>query len=131
MIIIGLLITLYFAHLNAMDKSESDEQLLQRHKELKEEREARKQSDQSFQQKQDSCRYSWPTYTEEEYQKRLAELEVRFAQVERERAKAKAITKEELRAKLKREEEELNARRKQEEERVQALLNESVADISK
>lgn len=121
----------------------SDLEKLRRNQELKEEREARKQSGQELQPKQVRFEYFESTYTEQpytepDYQKRLAELEARIAEFEKEReiskqqaAAMKNMRKEELRAKLKREEEELRQRREKEEQLVQELLSKSIDNAPK
>lgn len=121
------------ANLNGMHLS--DHEKLIQNQEEKDEREAIRQSDQKLQ------AYPWPVRTQEQdkaYSIRLAELEARLTQFEKEReikkqqaAAMQKMTKEELRAKLKREEEELRARREEDEARVQELLNISICDASK
>src|SRR5437868_13168991 len=96
------------AYLNGMDADKEEQ--LRKYQELKVEREARKQSGQELQPKQDNSErslpaYTLPPYSEEEYQKRLIELETKFEKA-REIGKQHAMatqkmTKEELRAKLK------------------------------
>jgi DNA-binding protein Fis len=124
--------TLMAATLNGMHLSE---ELIQIHQEEKYERATIRQSDQKLQ------AYPQPAWTHEEdkaYSIRLAELEERLTQFEKEWENRQAtsssthekMTKEELRAKLKREEEELTARREQKKEKVQHSLIESIADLS-
>lgn len=93
----------------------SDQQIYQ---EEKDQRNAIRQSDQNRQ-----------AYPVTEWTVRLAELDARITQFEKERENRHAgssghgkMTKEELRAKLKREEEELRARAEEDEARVQKLL---------